>query len=528
MKKLKLRRDKENEWANRPVVQPGRKCERGGEAYCLGTFPGQKEAVKGFLGQWGRLMNESNTRQAWPQISERKHRLVRDLVAEGQDKYKWRGMLMCILMKALEMSQIVVQEGKGQKILWETDHWKQALSKGITEPWDRDTGGQNMLVATTCIMRGLSGYEATDYTSLRRDRDTCRHVWEQLTIELEDPAKVEEDRQITKLSDMISKLKKEPDDPSATYRKVGLLLSIYTGMKECLEYGRPYELRGFIKPGGWDISRIGSCEMEGDTLNCDGGQGLSSQARINLWKKELMQLTEEPQIPPKPTRRLQLITGDTSQEVEKIKQENQRKANETAAKISQTMTQRHEAARDNSVIYGDSPQTMTAHPKSQKEEGTGTSGKDKETGTAQPVQIQHQKETVHLPNQNLHQELETRLNPLPSDDGQHSNDETVSSQTHAEGVNLPEQSDATTKSQRDPKGEQLRNSPEDRILPQGTPKQSIPLSPILGAAVSLLLGLCGIYGLYRVYSKPSKLRIQGEAEGAGTKRRVTYGPLKVD
>ncbi|EUD63938.1 hypothetical protein C922_05682 [Plasmodium inui San Antonio 1] len=506
----------------------GRGCQWEEGAYCLPNFSGKAEAVGGVLGKWGVMLTKLKTSHQWAELTREEHQVVKELLGGGSSGVEWRGLLSCIISKALEIKQIKVRAGGNWLQLWSNQNWAEALNKGVVSPWNQNTTGQAMFLAVTCVIRALIGYQVGGRNQQKNSQALCGEVWNTVKINLPKTTKEIQGIHVKSLEQFLSLVGPNSQDPLSPYGSIGLLLTIYYGLITCGNHKPPYDLTGLINTNGWDLEKLGSCTLNKSIFSCGGGTGETDQPRINIWNKTMAKVVSEDSDEESGLSKLTLVTEDTEDQVAKRKAEQQRRNNETAEKIAGGMNAAHNQAKETQTVYGPNSNSLSVHlrePRHSRSLPPATQGST--------LQSQHSR---------VRSTTEATKVPIPVGGHDETTEEQEPSQT---GPSEPQEEKLlsfrgpsseefeVSKGQAGDEKEQTLNvegkTPSAYPTPSLNPSKSTEgIGGILGGIMGILLALGGIYGLYRVYFRKPKPFKDRRQQTQATTRNVTYGQIEVD
>ncbi|EUD66398.1 hypothetical protein C922_03314 [Plasmodium inui San Antonio 1] len=523
---LSLRIEAKNEgWESVPVANSRRDCDQRPRAYCLGAITSGSGAQGGFLGRWANLVGPMNRGGNWQSVTDVTTPLIKRIVEPSLDAIQWRGLLMCIMSRALSLSQLkAIKDGK-PLLLWEKEAWKKALNKGVTNPWNSDAKGQGMLIAVVCLIHAMIGYDKGPEGPNPTVRNICTNVWDQVKLELQEVPQGSSNRHIKTLDEFLDKLKKDEAGSSLSYPNLGLLLSLYYGLNQCGEYRGNYDLTALVRTSGWELGEMGSCSIDQNTFMCGGGTGQPVGSTLNMWtnrKSSLIsgQLKEAPT-----TTQTKLVTQDSEEDVTKLKQQQRQRNQDFIRQSTNQMEASHRHYSESSVVYGNTPANMQLHRK------PGSDGGSKPPAGVSEAEINvrdagDETKSIKSPRKYEVQKEDNTTRDIINEQGA---PEKTAAQKEQKKQQVPVKDPSSPPPdlrshlpQQTPDGEGLADKSMTQ-QPSSPPTQS-SVGPIVGGIVALFLAIGGVYGIYRVYLRPVS-RLKPDSAGTeNSKGRVSYGP----
>ncbi|EUD64587.1 hypothetical protein C922_05002 [Plasmodium inui San Antonio 1] len=307
---IRLKETKKREgWSMLQPHTAADQCKQEYHRYCLGAIKGYQDAVPGFLGDWGTNLEEMTKAIDWNKLKEGEDGMMKSMIGSGGDKYEWAGLLTCVMYEAIKVQKIDIKAKHPLGPVWDRHCWPKLLKRGTTDNWDQGATGQSMLKAVACLMRALIGYDRTEQHNDDGIRNRCQPIWDKVALRLrigEQSASQDGDEQLGRFVKQL-RTNETPGEPECT--RLGLILTIYYGMRSCAERSRAYELTGLIRGGSEGLRRIGQCQFQGQTLSCKATDSPSEGTNLNIWTTTQQSLITG--LPPVPQKVLKLTETDS-------------------------------------------------------------------------------------------------------------------------------------------------------------------------------------------------------------------------
>ncbi|EUD64281.1 hypothetical protein C922_05347 [Plasmodium inui San Antonio 1] len=513
---------KQSSWAGLPTPPKDSTCLPKQQKYCLGRLEAVEGAAKGFLGAWASSYKKGTDGLDWNGLMNSDNQLKQEVMPKGTDNEQWKGLLMCVMYEALNVTNIRAKTASGTKTLWTENNWRVALRDGVQDDWSANDSGQGMLRCLACLIAALMPNEQHLKPGRGRLAQHCKKIWETVAVDLREENRGLGQQKVEKLEEFLDLIQDLRGDDTNRYDGFGFLLSIYYGLSKCSSYGRNYELTGLLRRRSWDLSSMGACRITKGVFQCSGSSGNSSEIGLNIWTNSKERLVTE-RTRPKP-QPLELST-DKQEEQEELRrklEDSRRRMQEAVETITQRHLITHEAAQAVVFKTGKSDQLTSedAHPNQHKKNQS-------PHGSATP---EEQVASSHVTG-----EVE-RINPnatatITQSLGQSSQPE--QGQQLGGPAGQGEKIQNTPSKQQTPTptlfGQAENPEPKPSADAQGSPirdaePQAVILGTgqIIGAVMSTILSVAAMYGIYRVYRTKRNTRPQPSRWTAPEGTRVAY------
>ncbi|EUD64346.1 hypothetical protein C922_05265 [Plasmodium inui San Antonio 1] len=276
---------KDASWKNKYAPAGSGDCDPDNNLYCIRQYQGGGGARQGFLGRIGQAMDTARKRLPWSQLMHRNSPLKGYILGASSEEYDWKGLLSCVVSKAVGIDKIEVEIGSSVEEVWKEDNWSEILNNGTSKNWSSSAAGQGVFAAVACIVAALMVQPTNKELHRAPLKQLCEEVWKPAAIELKEKESEDKDLEIKGLEQLLTKVEEIGTTGASKYTGLGFLLSIYYGLSRCCSYGRSYELTGLVRRGTYDLGSMGACHLRDGTFSCSGGDGGTTKDRLNIWTK---------------------------------------------------------------------------------------------------------------------------------------------------------------------------------------------------------------------------------------------------
>ncbi|EUD64130.1 hypothetical protein C922_05489 [Plasmodium inui San Antonio 1] len=496
------------------------KCGRTGSPYCLGKYGGQGGALPGFLGGLARQVEKLQSNDAWGEISGAQHDVVKEMKHRTENKFKWKGIIGCVMEHAMSLKQITASIGGKSVVLWDQGNWNKVLRGHTQENWGNSALGQAMLTAVVCTMRALYGQEKGQEALSADVKDLCSGLWEELAVELDPPNRQTETAPVKTLGEFLKLIRGDQAGEKSKFARVGFLLSVYYGMRECCEYSKKYSFTGLLRKDNYDLKQLSTCFMDEDQLKCESGGTHQKGTGLNLWhNSHQIMITREKRVTKGPLHVRNPTTGETIPPSQSSYREEKKKNTESGEPIGKRTGVLEEGTakgkgRDRASPEGPiatttaSGERETAGPGSHRspgEKGPKGSGEPGPAGVSPP------------PNQ-----AQTTISEFQSGDTSIGAGEPTppSAASEATQVQKPRKEEETTGRPRDDMAELKEVPGNGPTEAENVGNNLVP--QVIGGILGIVLALASAYASYRIYFRRGSRKRISQTE-TGKVARITYG-----
>ncbi|EUD64228.1 hypothetical protein C922_05394 [Plasmodium inui San Antonio 1] len=239
--------------------------------------------------------------------------MAQALLGAGVLQEEWQGIVQCVMSHALSLNRIKVKGKKKEVEVWNRSLWSGIFKTGVGDSWGSSPSGQGMLGALACLMVALMGWPRTESGPSQKIISDCQEIWDIVGLDLTAKTQRARPEQGATMEDLVQRLGNPDPIDSSQYNKLGLILSIYSGMRKCCNYRKHYDLTSLITKGEEELTKLGQCIMTKETLNCEGGTGKDEGGYLNLWTRSMKSLSKATPKPP-PTQ-VKLTETETRKEL---------------------------------------------------------------------------------------------------------------------------------------------------------------------------------------------------------------------
>ncbi|EUD64257.1 hypothetical protein C922_05359 [Plasmodium inui San Antonio 1] len=517
---------RDQSWSHRYAATNPGGCDPDSNMYCLGEYGGQQYVARGFLGSMPTAMMRLTNEMNWEDFIEGRDGLRGYIMGPTENSQSWKGLLCCVVSRALAIS-VIKAKSKGKTAqIWEKGQWQSILRNATTKDWSKSATGKSMLMTVGCIIAAMMVRPSHDKEISGRLRKSCETVWQEVALELEAPGSQGTSGELTTLNDFLEKLREVRGTNQERYDGFGFLISLYYGLMSCCRYGRNYELTRLIRKEGWSLEKMGSCKMDGQELNCEGQLKQVEGDALNIWNRGSPILISQVQrMEPK---KLKLTTGSEkgdeadAAEVEQIKRKNEEKGAKLMEQHKNTKTNTAIVAATGTRTSLTSADTQNPAPRSL---GAVTSPQTSQTPLRSDVGVARDQNltgevAVSPPRSAVTRETTPNLDRAESliPSGLYLNPDEAKGPRQTSSAH-------SSRSRGTRKQEQDRPPPTGVADPTGGGSRTIG---IIGAAVSGLLGLASLYGFYRIFKSTKGGTGRRGYRGEKFLGRIGYGVAKAN
>ncbi|EUD64542.1 hypothetical protein C922_05058 [Plasmodium inui San Antonio 1] len=520
MGKINLKQEKQF-WEGTGGGGTGNNCSVGHSRYCIGSYGGEEEAYEGFIGKWKKGIGSATREMDWNRQTGRQSLLAREILGGQVDEYKWKGILSCVMYEALNGRSLKVMINQKQHILWDNRHWNRILSRGVNNYWADNSHGQAMLLGLACLIRALLGWDIDQMATRQATRALCGPVWDLVGIRLENPVTGEGSLSVKSQDQFLTLLKGETGGTDDQLTKLGFLSSIYYGLTSCCDTARHYDLTPLIRVSGYQMQQMGPCTIEGDSLQCGIHSKSGGSGSLNIWRTGIGTVLPEKSLDTSIGEGPKLkVDPSEEDEVKRIQRDSLQGSQLVQAWVA-AQAQCQGGKRGGEDRCSRQVQEAVEQAKKKKDMPTGELERDRIKADKPPKPEQGAR-ALRLPEQ---QGGET-AQELNSQEHQDLKGPAAPNRVVAEGS--IQKSEPEGKIQGRDLGDDVGDSREDdgnsqMKKVQTTASSSVGSGPIIGGIMGLILAVASVYGLYRIFRRRGRSRVEPPMQlSAGITRRVAY------
>ncbi|EUD63895.1 hypothetical protein C922_05725 [Plasmodium inui San Antonio 1] len=488
---------KDHSWSRKYASKKSEDCEPEYNLYCLGKYGKRDHASRGFLGSLAASLMQLNRDLDWNDFITNKRGLKGYILGPNSDEHTWKGLLSCVVSKALQIPSIVTNSENQEVRVWTSKKWQELLKHGTDKDWSRGTTGRNMIMAVGCIIAALMVPRTRGRDMTQEIRMGCKSVWEQVSLELKPQVVPGAATEIQKLKQLIENIREVRGNNEDRYDGFGFLMTLYYGLMSCCKYGRNYELTRLIRKGAWSLDKMGACKLGEGNINCEGQLSQIEGDALNIWTRGTSPLVSSTLRTPPPT--IKITAGsDTEDQRDKAKVQEIKEKNE--AKKAQLVASRRAAPTNHGIIATpgvthtltsnnrQAPVAIPSPPVPLREPSAALPRTDLELAKEEQ---QTSDVEVSSPQPELRQHSGQRHNRTPDEHHSSLNQTVNNTKVSEEGPSSPDSEPPEAK------GAEWEETSTPRHMQRGAEGSGI--IGIIGAAVAGLLALASSYGLYRIF-----------------------------
>ncbi|EUD64203.1 hypothetical protein C922_05414 [Plasmodium inui San Antonio 1] len=521
MRKLSLKNER-NAWSLRPAPRSSGGCEVHLDKYCLGNYGTRVDVLSGFMGRWSNLLSRDGGDGSWTQLKNTSSPLLQAMLQQKIEQYEWEGIIQCVMSNALSLRRISIQDSGSNREIWNSSSWHQALRGGTGKDWGKSKTGQAMLGALSCVIMALLGWPNTKGDPPEAGRRVCQDIWDELQLSLNPPTQRLNPKNMKTVGEFLGSLGTTESIQKDNYNRLGIILSIYYGLRTCCHFNGHYTLTGIIDNASWNLSHLGQCLLKDERLNCEGGSGENEGGYLSIWTRDMRRISKSKK--QKETGKLTLRDPDTEKELKTVTTKGEYKTSYEAplrqwaaealtSHPGQLSSPRGIEVATQAKRATKSPQKET--PRASGAQWADTSRNRMANSAPQPRAPSDSGDTINSQETN---DAGLPEGPVPQEE--YGNSLASHGVTDHEDVQSGSSDKPTTQGEEDSAQTNQVNRDPSGVAPEVI--GAVGIGSILGGVLGGILAMGSLYGIYRVYSRPRRSIRGSRTSFKGGEANIAY------